>query len=229
MIGVHVWFDIAGGIATAGLGYAIATAFSRKKQKAIGHEKTIPKSNETSRQLIHIGIGILISLGLWVNLNFAFYTILIGALIGMLIIQLKLMKFHVPIADYMLDRFERKHAFPGKGSMFYALGVLFIIGLLRTNTTLMISLILILSLGDGLATWIGKNYGRHKLTWNRDKTFEGTVSFLIGCIPSLFIVPSPITGLVIVTAAFIESLPLRIDDNILIPVIGSIIYFYLLL
>jgi hypothetical protein len=43
----------------------------------------------------------------------------------------------------LLDRFKRKGVMPGEGSMYYAFGVLFALGLLRNNSPSAISMILI--------------------------------------------------------------------------------------
>ena len=219
--GVHTWFDIAGSIATAALGYSVAEAVMNK-EKRVEH-----RMNEIPRQFIHISVGILMCIGIWVNLIWTFYVILIGTIIGMLVIQLELIGLKLPVADYMLDKFERKGVVPGEGSLYYAVGVLFIIGLLRNNPLMIISLILILSLGDGLATLLGKRYGKYSLPWNRNKTFEGTIGFIIGGIPALLLLQTPVTLIVLIVSAFVESLPIKIDDNLTIPVIGSIIFFLL--
>jgi dolichol kinase len=61
---------------------------------------------------------------------------------------------------------ERRGAIPGEGSMYYALGSLFVQGLLRENANASASVILILVIGDSLSTYIGINYGKTRRPWN---------------------------------------------------------------
>ena len=117
---------------------------------------------------------------------------------------------------------------PGEGSMYYAFGVLFALGLLRSNPASAISVVLILALGDGLATYIGKCYGNHKLPWNRNKTVEGLLGFVAGASIALLVLPLPATILIVVVATVVESLPIRLDDNITLPVITSLLYYFTL-
>jgi dolichol kinase len=61
--------------------------------------------------------------------------------------------------------------------------------MLRNNPAPAISVILILWLGDGLAAYVGKCYGYHKLPWNRNKTFEGLMGFGAGSASALLVLP----------------------------------------
>jgi len=103
------------------------------------------------------------------------------------------------------------------------LGFLFAISLLRNDSLAAISAILILALGDGLATIAGTNYGRHRLPWNKNKTWEGTMGFACGAICAWLIMPIPETILIAVLAAIIESLPLKVNDNIILPTVAVIV------
>lgn len=91
-----------------------------------------------------------------------------------------------------------------------------------------ISVISILALGDGLATYIGTRYGRHKLPWNSSKTLEGMIGFAAGAICALFVMPAPATILVAMSATIVESLPLKVNDNIVLPVVSSLLYFFMI-
>lgn len=100
----------------------------------------------------------------------------------------------------------------------------------------------LLSLGDGFSTLAGKNYGKTKLPWNPDKSWAGSAAFVLFGGAGAFLVMAFVLGgqpeLVLgyrelfwtaFSAAFLcaalESLPLKIDDNLTIPLIGgSFIY-----
>jgi dolichol kinase len=83
----------------------------------------------------------------------ASYFVLSGTCVGILIIHLILTGIKLPGIDKLLERLERMGVIPGEGSMYYALGVLFTLGLLRDNSVAAISVILILAIGDSLATY----------------------------------------------------------------------------
>jgi dolichol kinase len=221
--GLHSWFDIGGGIAVAGLGYSIAEAIV-VKQKNI-----IYRDDERSRQAIHVSMGLMLCSMIWfLGIETTLYFVLFGTCIGILIIHLTLIGINLPGIDKLLDRFERKGVMPGEGSMYYALGVLFALGLLRNNPAQAISVILILGLGDGLATYFGKCHGNHKLPWNRNKTVEGLVGFGVGSASALLVLPVPATIFVVVSATIVESLPIKLDDNITLPVVTSLLYYLIL-
>jgi len=221
--GLHSWFDIGGGIAVAGLGYSIAEAIV-VKQKNI-----IYRDDERARQAIHASMGLLLCSMIWfLGIESTLYFVLSGTCIGILIVHLTLIGINLPGIDKLLDRFERKGVMPGEGSMYYAFGVLFALGLLRDNPASAISVILILALGDGLATYVGKCSGDHKLPWNRNKTVEGSIGFIVGAASALLVLPMPATILIVVLATVVESLPIRLDDNITLPVVTSLLYYFIL-
>jgi dolichol kinase len=77
--------------------------------------------------------------------------------------------------------------------------------------------LIILALGDGVATLIGQ-YGVLKLPYNHKKTIEGTVAFFLSSlVGGIFIGPLIIP--VAFLAAFVESLPIKFDDNLSVPIV----------
>ena len=221
--GLHSWFDIGGGIAVAGLGYSIAEAIVVKKKNIIYRD------DERARQAIHASMGLLLCSTIWfLGIETTLYFVLLGTCIGILIVHLTLIGINLPGIGKLLDKFERKGVMPGEGSMYYAFGVLFALGLLRDNPASAISVILILALGDGLATYVGKCCGNHKLPWNRNKTIEGSIGFVVGAASALLVLPMPATILIVVLATIVESLPIRLDDNITLPVVTSLLYYFII-
>jgi dolichol kinase len=85
--------------------------------------------------------------------------------------------------------------------------------------------ILTLSLGDSAATIFGIR-GIHPLPYNRRKTIEGSFAFLIFSLPSCLLVGWAGFPLALVTAVA-ESLPIPIDDNLLIP-ITAVLFFIII-
>jgi len=224
--GVHAWPDVAGGIATAGFAYAIAEWFilpRHARRKDIGE----PQGGEFGRQFLHAGMGVLISIGILL-LGIATTTeyMLAGTVVGLFIVHLKAAGKRVPLIDEILLRYERDGVLPGKGSVYYALGILFALGLLRDDPAAAVAAILILAVGDGLATIVGSSCGRHRLPWNPKKSLEGSLGFAIGATSSLLVLPSLAAVAAVAAAAVMESLPIELDDNITLPVVASLILFY---
>jgi dolichol kinase len=151
-------------------------------------------------------------LRIWLaGIETTFYLVLIGTCIGIFLVHIILIGFRTPDIGWLLNRLERKEAMSGDGSMYYALGTLFILGLLRENTTAAASVILILAIGDSLATYIGMTYGKIRLPWNNRKTLEGSIGFTVGAMCVLLILPSSVTLAAILVAVAFESLP-RLDQ-----------------
>jgi dolichol kinase len=220
--GLHSWPDIGGGIAVAGLGYGIA------EMLVIKQKNIIYMPDERLRQVTHASIGLLLCLMIWfLGIETTSNFVLLGTCVGILIIHLMLIGFKLPGIDKLVERLERTGVITGEGSMYYALGVLFALGLLRENSAAAISVVLILAFGDSLATYIGRYYGKHKLPWNKNKTLEGSIAFAAGAMSALLIMPVPTTILVVILATAVESLPIRLDDNITLPVATSLLFYFL--
>ena len=170
---------------------------------------------EDARQLFHIFVGltaiaVLFFLGRGFLLAAAFFTIIIGTLL----INARLLGARIGIADWFVERFERKEApLPGWGSACYAAGALIAVSFL-TDTGQIASVLLALGVGDGISTIIGRR-GRMRLPYNSKKTLEGALGIFF---PSLlawyFIGPLAVPFAVVATIA--ESVP-RLDDNLTIP------------
>jgi uncharacterized protein (TIGR00297 family) len=95
----------------------------------------------------------------------------------------------------------------------------------------------LLAVGDGLATVFGKSFGWWRLPWNREKSYAGSMAFLVGGIPAaafFFWFVAPRTGMPVswpvaffvgsvggLIGAAVESFPWRINDNLSIPLIAG--------
>jgi dolichol kinase len=221
--GLNCWLDVGEGIAIAGLGYAIAEAIVFRQKKAID------RKDERARKAAHIVSNLSACLMILVlGIQTTSYFVLLGTCTGILAMHLTIIGIKIPGIDEWLKNVGREGEIPGEGALYNALGILFTIGLLRNDSAAVISVILILALGDGFATYVGTSYGRHKLPWNKNKTWEGTIGFAAGAICALFAMPIPATILIVVLATIIESLPLKVNDNITLPVVSSLLYYFIL-
>lgn len=124
----------------------------------------------------------------------------------------------------------RKYA---HGIVFYPLAVLLLILVFPHRLDIAASAWAILAFGDGMSTLVGKRVGGRKIPWNRNKTVAGSLAlFVFGSIggialawwcrpnvspapPEWFVIAAPIAAALV--AAFVETMPVRLDDNLSVP------------
>jgi uncharacterized protein (TIGR00297 family) len=83
----------------------------------------------------------------------------------------------------------------------------------------------VMAFGDGMATVVGRSFPIAALPWNRAKSWGGSLAFVVGGFASLVAVVrlfgAPLTAAImaaLVIAAIMESMPLGVNDNIVVPV-----------
>ena len=123
------------------------------------------------------------------------------------------------------------------GILLYPMAVLALILMARSRLDIAATAWAILALGDGSATLAGRAVGGARIPWNHDKSIAGTAAFIafgaaggvalawwtraaIAPQPSIaFVIAAPILAAVV--AAFVETLPVRLDDNISVPAVAA--------
>lgn len=188
----------------------------------IGSEE---RKREIDRQLLHIAVGLVsIILLLFIGRTKVIAVFFTTLLIGTYLVHLRMRRKRIGLVDWFEKKFERKDVrFPGYGSVWYTVGVLFAATFLHPPLYIAAT-IFILSIGDGCSTIIGQ-YGRIALPYNKKKTLEGSLAFLIFSLMSYFMIGWMAIPLAVV-ATIVESLSLKLDDNITIPV--TCVAFFLL-
>jgi uncharacterized protein (TIGR00297 family) len=119
------------------------------------------------------------------------------------------------------------------GILYYPIAVLLLILCFRDRLDIAAAAWAILAVGDGMATLAGRRVDGTRLPWNPEKTWAGTAAFaatggLAGALlcwwtqpnvvppaPLAFIVAAPLAAAVV--AAFVETLAVRLDDNLSVP------------
>jgi len=93
--------------------------------------------------------------------------------------------------------------------------------------------IFIITYSDSLAAFVGKMFGRIKIF---NKTLEGSIAFFLSGLLIIYLTPKvsadafefQIAVFSLIICAIVDVLPLKIDDNLSLPVIFSVLYFVLL-
>ena len=128
------------------------------------------------------------------------------------------------------------------GLLYYPLAVLVLILLFRTRLDIAAAAWGVMACGDGFATLAGRALRGRRVPWHADKHLSGLAAFIVaGAIggvalsawvapavtppPSLlFTVGAPV--LAAIAAGLVETLPIRLDDNLTVPATaGAVLWF----
>lgn len=124
-----------------------------------------------------------------------------------------------------------KKTFPGKGMIFFFIGVLFSIELFERDIAL--AAIMVLTFGDSISHLIGARIGKMKNIFNgkSKKLFEGTLAGgFIGFLAAMIFVPFSEAFLGSFTAMFTEVVKIdlneyTLDDNLIVPLVAGTVMF----
>ena len=223
----HTFYQVVASLPIAVLAYHTTNVlFNYASKEGIINKKEA--KNEIGRKIVHI-IAAFIFVGLLLYLGrHTFAVLTFGILVvGGLLINLKLITKHVPFLKF-LDHIENVLERPGIqtpafGTTMYVLGILFAT-VSPINISYIIAIFLILGVGDGMATIVGKKYGKHRIL--DGKSVEGFLAFFV----CTSILVYPLIGWIGVLGsllgAILELVSIGIDDNLVIP-IALTMFFYL--
>lgn len=185
---------------------------------------------EINRQLFHIflGIGIVFLLLYdFIDKNLILMIIIIG-----LILSYLSRKIRVPVINDLLVKFERKEElekFPGKGIIFYLIGVY--VALLFFSKDIAMASIMVLALGDSVSHLYGLHFGKTKHPLSKTKFLEGTIAgFITGFLGALVFARWYEALLASLAAMLVEAIEIKIgteqiDDNLIVPfVAGAVVW-----
>tara|TARA_B100000131_G_scaffold228899_1_gene220675 strand:+ start:1295 stop:1939 length:645 start_codon:yes stop_codon:yes gene_type:complete len=188
---------------------------------SIALKKKNPSNKELLRKIIHIGIGPLIPLAKYLEIqqtSALYFTLLITTLI--------LINYIYKIFPTIED-IERK----SYGTLFYCLSLLILIQLFWEKDPIsLIAGFFIMTFGDGFAGLIGKNiYSSNWTIFKQKKSFLGTLTmFLISLIIVFFLcyfnnLNINTSYLIIpITATILEQFSVIGIDNFIVPIASSI-------
>ncbi|MDD2678846.1 MAG: hypothetical protein PHT91_03610 [Candidatus Nanoarchaeia archaeon] len=179
---------------------------------------------EYRRKIFHILLGIALSIIIFNVRKIYLVSIITGILCAGVLIRLLLLKgFEFKILAKFFINFGRPYEV-GMGAMNFFVGVLLSLILPFPREYAAIS-VLILGISDGLATIAGIA-SKYRI-WNK-KTFHGTTAFFISTYLILSIyMNSMISSLLISIGLTILELFSPVDDNLLIPVAGTMLISFM--
>jgi uncharacterized protein (TIGR00297 family) len=179
--------------------------------------------SETARQTVHMAMGAFALLLRWIPWWQAIALALAALAFNLLLLPRLRLNLYRPG-----DR-ERG----GHGIIWYPLAVLLLLLIFPGRLDIVASAWGILAIGDGIATLAGRALGGPRWPWNREKTVSGSAAFAIAgaaagvflawwCRPAVpstpalaFTIGAPI--LAAAAAALVETIPVRLDDNLSVP------------
>jgi uncharacterized protein (TIGR00297 family) len=187
--------------------------------------------SEDARQFVHIGMGSAALLLRFLNWYQAVILAAIAVAFNMwLLRRLTRGRLHRPT--------ELDEPLPG-GIVFYPTSVLLLLLLIPSRPDIVAAAWGIMAAGDGAATLVGRRAGGPRIPWNREKSVAGTTAFVIfggaagaflawWCRPVVIPPPFPWFSIAAplvaaVAAAAVETLAIRLDDNLSVPASAALV------
>ena len=187
---------------------------------------------ELWRQVLHIIIGLVTIILLYFDLlsSLSIFLLIIVGIVSSFLSK----RIWLPFFSFFLKHLERekqKKVFPGKGLIFFFIGVLLVIKLFDKDIAL--ASIMILTLGDSISHIIGGKFGtlRNLFNWESKKLFEGTLAGAIaGFLGALLFVPVSLAFVGSFVAMIAEVMKIdfndtELDDNLVVPLIAGTVMF----
>ena len=182
--------------------------------------------SETGRKSLHILMGVFAFLLRYLSWEAALACAIAAFLHNVFILPIYTKKFY------------REGTPKDIGIIFYPVAVFFVILLYPSKMYLAAALWAIMSFGDGFATIFGIKFGRKKLPWNRNKSWIGSIAYIIaGTAGASLLIwwtrhPLPsgesavfyyllLPFILTLISAIFESLPFGLNDNLLVPLTGA--------
>ena len=185
--------------------------------------------SETRRQFVHMSMGLFALLLRVLTWPQAAACALAAFLFNLLVLP--------RVGGPSLSRpSDAARGFP-LGILLYPLSVLLLILAFPHRPDFVAAAWAMLAFGDGAATLVGRAVKRPLLPWNAEKTLAGTAAFVLvggttGVLlawwtrsaatpapPWQFVVFAPL--LAALAASLVESMPVRLDDNLSVPIVAA--------
>ena len=183
---------------------------------------------ELKRQLLHIVVGLatIILLHYDILSTWALFLLIIAGLLLSFLAK----RISIPLISFFLahvERPEQMKTFPGKGSIFFFIGVLLAVKLFERDIAL--AAIMVLTLGDSISHLFGAQFGslRNIFNGNSPKLLDGTMMGTgLGFLGALRFVPylEAIVGSAAAMIAEVVKVDFNeytLDDNLIVPLVAG--------
>lgn len=176
--------------------------------------------NEYLRKTAHLLFGLVIA-GVIFLVPATYALIIIGVSLsaGLILIDLCMKGYQIPVMSIVLKHMEREGEFPGKGALFFVFSA-FIAAIFFPPPIAAVS-VAILAVLDSFSTIIGIRFGKHQI-WKK-KTIEGFLGGVIITSVMLMLIAPPIYAVLISLVAGVVELVSPVDDNLIIPWVVAIL------
>lgn len=201
------------------------------------HGNKISIKNELIRKSIHLSSSVVPLIYYFVSREFAVTVLGISALLLVLIDLLR--KYNEPFRNFyngILKPILRKHEVQYDRHVLTGgtyIVIAFFLCVLLFPKPIAIASMLVVIFCDSFAAIIGKSLGKHFIS---NKTVEGSAAFFLTGVVIILLTPKVTDSVAeyyigfvsIFLSAIFEILPLKIDDNISMPLFFGFVYYILL-
>jgi len=175
---------------------------------------------ELFRKLVHLIFGLLIAgMVLVAGQTVATAILTGGLLIGIVLVDLILRGYRLPLFSHLLAHFDRGDRLPGKGALTFAVSALACVVLFPLAIS--VPAIVTLAVLDSVTTIVGLRFGRHRIY--NGKSWEGTLAGIAATAVILLHFVSPAGAAAVAILAGVIELVSPVDDNLVIPVAVSLL------
>jgi len=136
------------------------------------------------------------------------------------IVKLKPIDEFEDFIEKELDGVERPKSLPFKGAIEFGLGCF--ISTIAFSENIAIASIAVLALSDSLSTLVGYYFGKYKLPINKNKTWEGSITFFLASFFILILFTNSSYAVILALLATVAEMLPYIDDNLSIPIVLGI-------
>ena len=170
---------------------------------------------EIVRQLIHLCFGLgIAAMILFLDHAVALAVLSIGFLTGVVLVDLILRGYTIPVISPLIQFGDRCDPLPGKGAFFFAVSTLTCFILFPVS--MVVPALVALAVLDSVSTLAGIRFGRHRI--HNGKSWEGTLSGIAVTVVSLLPFLSLPGAVAVSVVAGVTELFSPVDDNLVIPV-----------
>ena len=178
----------------------------------------LPSKNEVLRETVH-ACGFTVPILSSLVGQYAIALLILAVTFSYIASEVAMMdERHIPIISW-ITRHAATHAELyefATAPLFFAFGIL--LTLLLFPTPAGSAAIAIFAIGDSTAAIFGKIFGKTTVPFNKGKTLEGLVAGLFFSFLAATVYANPLKALAgAATGMFVESLPLPISDNLIVP------------